>query len=154
MGEARGNGVSVVAAAGNTAGAPNGWPATADGVIAVAAGTPAGGLCGYASYSPGTLVGPGCGIDTAGWRGTGDHGERWVVFGGRVRVGDRRCAAVMAPGGARLRSRAGFAPAHGPSPIARSSMSQEPSARRGSAVSLTAPPRAAPPSLGIPHRAR
>ncbi|WP_196189458.1 S8 family serine peptidase [Conexibacter sp. W3-3-2] len=65
VGEARGNGVSVVAAAGNTAGAPNGWPATADGVIAVAAGTPAGGLCGYASYSPGTLVGPGCGIDTA-----------------------------------------------------------------------------------------
>lgn len=65
VGEARGNGISVVAAAGNTAGAPNGWPATASGVIAVAAGTPAGGLCGYASYSPGTLVGPGCGIDTA-----------------------------------------------------------------------------------------
>lgn len=65
VGQARENGIAVVASAGNRPGEAVGWPGSAPGVIPIAAGNPSGGLCSYASYSPGTLVGPGCGIDTA-----------------------------------------------------------------------------------------
>ncbi|MTD47680.1 S8 family serine peptidase [Conexibacter sp. W3-3-2] len=65
VGQARESRISVVASAGNRPGESVGWPGSAPGVVPVAAGGPTGALCSYASYSPGTLVGPGCGIDTA-----------------------------------------------------------------------------------------
>ncbi len=53
----------MLAAAGNSGGGLES-PANSPGVIPVAAGdTFSSSLCSYASYAPGVLVGPGCGID-------------------------------------------------------------------------------------------
>lgn len=57
--------ISILAAAGNGGGAL-GSPADTAGLVPVAAGdTAGGGLCSYASYGPGVLVGPGCGVDVS-----------------------------------------------------------------------------------------
>lgn len=54
--------ISVLAAAGNGGGAL-GSPANTAGLVPVAAGdTDGGGLCSYASYGAGVLIGPGCGV--------------------------------------------------------------------------------------------
>jgi subtilisin family serine protease len=64
-------GLSVVAAAGNDGGAVLDSPARTPGILPIAAGSTAGyGLCAYATWSPDSLVGPGCGVDTAGPDGT------------------------------------------------------------------------------------
>jgi hypothetical protein len=60
---------NVVAAAGNRSQPRLDDPANVTGVLPIAAGdTTGGGLCSYASYVPGVLVGPGCGMD-AEWDG-------------------------------------------------------------------------------------
>jgi len=56
--------VSIVAAAGNTAGAP-GYPAAEAGVVSVAAGDLNGGLCADSAYSDEVILGPACPIQTA-----------------------------------------------------------------------------------------
>ena len=59
------SGMSVLAAAGNRSRNEFDAPANVAGVVPVAAGnTSDAGLCAYASYAAGALIGPGCGLDT------------------------------------------------------------------------------------------
>lgn len=63
---ARDNGMSVVAAAGNTAGAATEVPARYPGVFAVSGGDGSGGLCSYTSFDADVdLIGPACPVQLA-----------------------------------------------------------------------------------------
>ena len=71
VGQARQQGMAVVAAAGNDSGATQ-FPAFAANVLATGAGYSTGGLCSYASFDGRTdLVAPGCGILEAADLATG-----------------------------------------------------------------------------------
>jgi hypothetical protein len=61
---ARASGISVIAAAGNTAGGTVGTPASLPGILSVGAADATGARCGF-SASGAAILAPGCGIDGA-----------------------------------------------------------------------------------------
>jgi subtilisin family serine protease len=86
------NGISVVAAAGNS-GSAVASPANEQGVVAVAAGGQSGALCPFSNRGPQIqAVGPGCDLDLA----DPSTGSRWTAYAGGTSAASMTTSIVLA----------------------------------------------------------